>query len=219
MARILITGANRGIGLALASALSARGDEVLAACRTSSRKLEALGVRVIARVDVTDDDSVARLAREVGDEPLDALINNSGILTVESLDDFDVERIRRQFEVNSIGPLRVTRALLDRLGAGSKVAIVTSLMGSMSDNESGGYYGYRMSKAAVNAGGVSLARDLEPRGVSVVLLHPGMVATDMTGGRGISAEESASGLIARIDELELSTTGSFRHQDGRVLEW
>jgi NAD(P)-dependent dehydrogenase (short-subunit alcohol dehydrogenase family) len=219
MARILITGANRGIGLALTTALHARGDEVLAACRKSSSALDALGVCVIDGIDVGDEGSVDRLARELGDLSVDVLINNAGILTVESFDDLDTDRIRRQFEVNSLGPLRVTRALRERLGSGSKVAIITSLMGSMADNGSGGYYGYRMSKAAVNAGGVSLARDLEPRGVTVVLLHPGMVATEMTGGRGISVEESAAGLIARIDELELSATGSFRHQDGRSLEW
>lgn len=219
MARILITGANRGIGLALAAALHARGDEVLAACRVSSPALDELGARVIDGVDVTDESAMRHLSREVGDAGIDVLINNAGILTVESLESFDADRIRRQFEVNALGPLRVTHALLGALHAGSKVAIITSLMGSMSDNGSGGYYGYRMSKAAVNAAGVSLARDLEPRGIAVVLLHPGMVATEMTGGRGITAEESAAGLIARTDELDLEDSGSFHHQDGRRLDW
>jgi NAD(P)-dependent dehydrogenase (short-subunit alcohol dehydrogenase family) len=219
MARILITGANRGIGLALARTASARGDEVIAVCRTSSAELDALDVRVLAGCDVTRDASVAELASRLQGVALDVLINNAGILTVESLEDFDAERIRKQFEVNSIAPLRVTKALLGNLGAGSKVAIVTSLMGSISDNGSGGYYGYRMSKAAVNAGGVSLARDLAPRGVSVVLLHPGMVATEMTGGRGISPAESAAGLLTRIDELQHADSGSFLHQDGRRLDW
>ena len=219
MARILITGANRGIGLELARQLHARGDEVVAACRAASNALSALGVRVLEGVDVADPRSVEQLAAELDGTSLDVLINNAGLLTVESLDDFDEDRIRRQFEVNTLGPLRVTRALLDCLGDGAKVAIVTSLMGSISDNGSGGYYGYRMSKAAVNAGGVSLARDLSSRGIAVGLLHPGMVATEMTGGRGIPVEESAAGLIARIDELDLEHTGSFRHQDGRELEW
>ncbi|MCA8979689.1 MAG: SDR family oxidoreductase [Planctomycetes bacterium] len=219
MASILITGANRGIGLALAERFAARGDEVVAACRESSPRLAELGVRVVEGVDVTDQRSVDELARRLGDTRIDVLVNNAGILTVESLERFDAERIVRQFEVNSIGPLRVTRALLGALHEGSKVAIVTSLMGSMSDNGSGGYYGYRMSKAAVNAAGVSLARDLAPRGIAVVLLHPGMVATEMTGGRGITPEESAAGLIARIDDLTLDDSGSFHHQDGRRLEW
>ena len=138
---------------------------------------------------------------------------------LDALGDLDLAGIRRQFEVNTLGPLRVTRALLGSLHEGSKVAVVTSLMGSMADNGSGGYYGYRLSKAAVNAAGVSLARDFESRGIAVVLLHPGMVATEMTGGRGIPTEESAAGLIARLDELTLAATGSFRHQDGRELEW
>ena len=219
MARILITGANRGIGLALAEQFHARGDEVVAVCRKRSPRLDDPGLQVIDGIDVTDPGSVDELARRLGDAPLDVLIHNAGSLTVESLEHFDADAIRRQFEVNSIGPLRVTHALLGRLSAGSKIAIVTSLMGSMSDNGSGGYYGYRMSKAAVNAAGVSLARDLAPRGIAVVLLHPGMVATEMTGGRGIAAEESAAGLIARIDELSLEDTGSFHHQDGRRLDW
>lgn len=219
MASILITGANRGIGLALAAALHARGDLVIAACRKTSPGLDELGVRVMDAIDVTDDRSIDRLARELSGDPLDVLIHNAGILTADSLADFDADHIRRQFEVNALSPLRLTRALLPRLQSGSKIAIVTSLMGSMSDNGSGGYYGYRMSKAAVNAAGVSLARDLEPRGIAVALLHPGMVATEMTGGRGIRPAESAAGLIARIDELDLASSGCFRHEDGRRLDW
>lgn len=219
MARILITGANRGIGLELARRYHARGDEVVATCRRTSDELDALGVRVVPGVDVTDTASCARLAQEVGDAPIDVLVNNAGVLTADGLDDLDEDAVRRQFDVNALGPLRVTRALLDRLGDGAKVAIVTSLMGSMADNGSGGYYGYRMSKAAVNAAGKSMANDLAPRGVAVVLLHPGMVATRMTGGRGISVEESAAGLIARIDELDAERSGRFVHQDGRELPW
>ncbi len=219
MARILITGANRGIGLELARRYHARGDEVVATCRRTSDELDALGVRLVPGVDVTETASCARLAQEVGDAPIDVLVNNAGVLTADGLDDLDEDAVRRQFDVNALGPLRVTRALLDRLGDGAKVAIVTSLMGSMADNGSGGYYGYRMSKAAVNAAGKSMANDLAPRGVAVVLLHPGMVATRMTGGRGISVEESAAGLIARIDELDAERSGRFVHQDGRELPW
>jgi NAD(P)-dependent dehydrogenase (short-subunit alcohol dehydrogenase family) len=109
--------------------------------------------------------------------------------------------------------------MLGNLGAGSKIAIVTSLMGSMTDNTSGGSYAYRMSKAAVNAAGVSLACDLRQRRIPVVMLHPGMVATAMTGGRGVPVEESVRGLLDRIDELTLEDSGSFRHADGRVLPW
>lgn len=219
MPRILITGANRGIGLELARRFHERGDEVVATCRESSADLDALGVRVVTGVDVADTAGCERLAEEVGEAPIDVLVNNAGVLTADGLVNMDESAVLRQFDVNALGPLRVTRALLDHLRDGAKVAIVTSLMGSIADNGSGGYYGYRMSKAAVNAAGKSLANDLAPRGVAVVLLHPGMVATRMTGGRGISVEESAAGLIARIDELGPERTGRFVHQDGRELPW
>jgi len=215
----LVTGANRGIGLEMCRQLAARGDEVTAACRKSSAVLDGLGVRVEAGVDVADEASVAGLALRLEGKGVDVLVNNAGILERISLDNLDFESIRRQFEVNAIGMLRVTQALLPSLKAGSKIAILTSLMGSMGDNGSGGAYGYRMSKAAVNAAGVSLARDLEGREIAVVLLHPGMVQTDMTGGRGIPADESVRGLLARIDELTLQSSGTFRHADGRDLPW
>jgi NAD(P)-dependent dehydrogenase (short-subunit alcohol dehydrogenase family) len=174
---------------------------------------------VVDGVEVTDDAGIARLVAALAGRRVDVLVNNAGILAHESLDDLDVESIRRQFEVNAVAPLRVTRALLPNLGEGSRVAIVTSRMGSIADNGSGGYYGYRMSKAAVNMAGVSLARDLRGRGIAVLLLHPGMVATEMTGGRGIPVQESAANLIARIDSLGLEQSGTFHHADGQPLPW
>lgn len=219
MKRALITGANRGIGLELTRQLLGRGVEVLAACRSSSPELDACAAEVLGGVDVSDDDSIGKLAAAVGDRPLDLLVNNAGILTRETLDDIGFERIRRQFEVNALGPLRVTRALLGNLSRGSLVAILTSLMGSMTDNQSGSRYGYRMSKAAVNAAGVSLSHDLRDRGIGVLLLHPGMVATEMTGWGGIPVEQSARGLLAQIDAFTLERSGTFRHADGRPLPW
>jgi NAD(P)-dependent dehydrogenase (short-subunit alcohol dehydrogenase family) len=109
--------------------------------------------------------------------------------------------------------------LLPNLDRGSLVVMMTSLMGSIADNASGGYYGYRMSKAALNAAAVSMSHDLRGRGIAVAILHPGMVATEMTGGRGVPASESADGLLARIDEWSLEATGTFRHADGRSLPW
>jgi len=220
MATVVIIGANRGIGFELARQLKDRGESVVAVCRKASDELAKLGVEVIEKVDVTDERSLARLAEALGSRTIDVLINNAGVLSDESLIDLDVDRIRRQFEVNSLGPLRVTAALRGKLGSGSKVAIVTSRMGSIEDNTSGGRYGYRMSKAAVNMAGRSLAHDLKEAGVAVVLLHPGFVRTDMTGHQGlIDPPESAAGLIARIDELTLETTGSFRHSNGEILPW
>jgi NAD(P)-dependent dehydrogenase (short-subunit alcohol dehydrogenase family) len=220
MATVLITGANRGIGLALAKLSAARGDRVIAVCRNSSAPLATLGVEVHAGVELTDSDSLARLHASLGDTRLDVLINNAGILIPTSLDKLDFDAVRRQFEVNAIGPLRVVIALRGRLGPGSKIAIVTSRMGSIADNGSGGSYGYRMSKAAVNMAGVTLARDLARAEIAVALLHPGWVKTDMTLGSGnVTAEEAAHGLLARIDELTLEQSGGFWHQSGERLPW
>jgi NAD(P)-dependent dehydrogenase (short-subunit alcohol dehydrogenase family) len=220
MSTICITGANRGIGLELARQFKQRGDDVVAACRESSKELAKLDVEVIEGVDVTEDGSVGELAKALGDRTVDVLVNCAGILSDESLTDLDFDRMRRQFEVNSLGPLRVTAALRGNLGKGSKVAIITSRMGSIADNTSGGRYGYRMSKTAVNMAGRSLAQDLREAGVAVVILHPGFVRTEMTGGQGlIDPPESAAGLIARIDELSLETSGSFRHTNGEELPW
>jgi len=221
MRTAVVTGANRGIGLELCRQLAARGDTVIGACREPSRELEGLGIRVEGGVDVTDDRTVADFAARLGETRLDLLVNNAGILTREGLDELDFDRIRRQFEVNSLGPLRVTAALRGRLHRGSKVAIITSLMGSMGDNGSGGMYGYRMSKAAVNAAGVSLARDLASDGIAVAILHPGYVRTRMTGGQGsLDPVESVRGLLARIDASTLETTGQFlRGATGEVLPW
>ena len=219
MSLFVVTGAGRGIGLELCRQLRGRGETVVAACRRVEPALAALGCEVVDGVEVTDGAGIARLVAALGGRRVDVLVNNAGILARESLDDLDVESIRRQFEVNALAPLRVTKALLPSLGSGSKVAIVTSRMGSIADNTSGGYYGYRMSKAAVNMAGVSLARDLQEQGITVLLLHPGMVATGMTSGRGMPAEEAARGLLARIEEATPADSGSFRHASGKALPW
>ena len=219
MATVLITGCNRGIGLELCRQYVERGDKVLAVCRQASEALGNSGARVIAGIDVSDDAGVARLAGEVADEPIDILINNAGILRSDTLDNVDYDDMLEQYRVNTIGPLRVTRALLGNIGEGSKVAIVTSRVGSIDDNGSGNNYGYRCSKTAANMVGVNLHHDLSPQGITVLLLHPGLVATEMTGGTGISATDSAAGLIARIDEHGPDDSGTFWHAEGYALPW
>jgi len=223
MATILITGANRGIGLALARQYAARGDRVIGVCRHASDALAQTGAQVEAGVDVTDDAALAALARRLQDVRIDVLLCNAGILSNEVFGRIDAdafEHMRRQFEVNALGPLRVVQALRGRLADGGKVGIVTSRMGSMADNTSGGYYGYRASKAAVNAIGKSLAVDLAMSGVAVVLLHPGYVATDMVGGKGdVSPDEAARGIIAQLDALTPARSGSFVHANGTALPW
>ena len=219
MRKILVTGANRGIGLELCKQLSHRGDEIIAVCRNSSAELQSLNLRVIADIDVSEPRSIEQLREQLGNEKLDWLLNNAGILAVETLDSLDFETIEQQFRVNAMGPLRVTSALSGNLSDGSKVGIITSRMGSVEDNTSGSYYGYRMSKAAVNMAGVSLAHDFKKQGIAVALLHPGMVATEMTGRQGISPTESVNGLIQRMDELEISQSGGFWHANGERLPW
>lgn len=217
MAKIVITGANRGIGLELAKQRAA-GNEVIAVCREPSEALKALDVRIEAGVDVTDDAALKKLAGRL--DAVDVLINNAGILKNESLEDLDFDSIRKQLEVNALGPLRVSAALAPKMKNPSKLAIVTSRMGSIADNTSGGRYGYRMSKAAVNMAGVSLSHDLKDRGVAVAILHPGFVRTEMTGKNGnVEPAEAASQLWARIDALTPETSGTFWHANGEVLPW
>lgn len=223
MSTILITGANRGIGLALTRLYRSRGDEVIAVCRHPSAELEATGARVESGIDVADAAAVATLPQRLGDARIDVLLLNAGIFTNERLGALDgaaFEAMARQFQVNTLGPLRVTEALLGHLNDGARIGIVTSRMGSVADNGSGGHYGYRASKAAVNAVGKSLAVDLAPRGIAVALLHPGYVATDMVGGKGdVSPDESARGLAARMDELTVERSGGFWHANGTPLPW
>jgi NAD(P)-dependent dehydrogenase (short-subunit alcohol dehydrogenase family) len=221
MATVVITGANRGIGLEFCKQFLARGDLVIALCRHSSRELQALACRVEEGIDVSSDECVEILLERLNDvSQVDVLVNNAGLLTNESFKDLDYERIRSQFEINTLGPLRVTEALKEKLESGAKIAMMTSRMGSVTDNTSGSSYGYRISKAALNIASVSLAHDLKSKGVAVAILHPGFVRTEMTGMSGnMDPKESVSGLMQRIDELSLDNSGTFWHSNGEVLPW
>lgn len=219
MTTIVITGANRGIGLELVRLAKERGDDVIAVCRTTSPELEALAVEIVDDIDVATADGAGHLATAIGERRIDVLINNAGILRSDSLDELDFDTLLEQYRVNALGPLRVTSALLDNLHEGAKVGIVTSRVGSIGDNSSGGNYGYRMSKAAANMAGVNLHHDLVSRGIAVALLHPGLVGTDMTGGRGIEPKKAAEGLLARLDALDTKSSGTFWHAEGRELPW
>jgi NAD(P)-dependent dehydrogenase (short-subunit alcohol dehydrogenase family) len=217
----LVTGANRGIGLEYCRQLQERGERVIAVCRTSSPELEALGVRIEAGVDMTNDAAMASLVERLDGIHLDGLILNAGILESTGLEDLKAESLRRQFEVNALGPLRLTHALLPQLRNGSKLILMSSRMGSIDDNSSGGSYGYRMSKVALNMAGKSLAIDLQSRGIAVAILHPGLVRTRMVNfnPQGISPAEAVRGLLARIDVLTLENSGSFWHANGEILPW
>jgi NAD(P)-dependent dehydrogenase (short-subunit alcohol dehydrogenase family) len=220
MATVVITGANRGIGLEFVKQYLARGNKVYGLCRNSSDELSQSGATVIDKVDVGNPETVREALLRLKEVKIDLLINNAGVLGRESISDWDPITIEHQFRVNAMGPLLVTQCLLPQLNKGSKVALITSRMGSMADNGSGGYYGYRMSKAALNMAGVSLAHDLKPQGIAVAILHPGYVQPEMVNyGGDISAEDSAQGLMQRIDELTLETSGSFWHSNGELLPW
>jgi NAD(P)-dependent dehydrogenase (short-subunit alcohol dehydrogenase family) len=219
LATVLLTGCNRGIGLQICKQLTARGDDVIAVCRSVSDELQSSGARVIAGIDVADGACMPALQEAVGKQRIDVLINNAGILRRDALGELDYEEMTQQFRVNTLGPLRVTEALLNNLAEGSKVIIVSSRVGSIEDNASGGNYGYRASKTAVNQIGTNLKHDLLPRGIAVGLLHPGLVATEMSGGQGIAPADSARGLIQRIDGLNLENSGSFWHAEGYELPW
>ena len=221
MATFLVTGSNRGIGLEFCRQLQDRGDQVIAVCREPSDELKALAVRIEAGLDQTSHDAPEQLVRRLKGEVLDGVILNAGILQSIALDELDADAIRRQFEVNALAPLLLAQALADLMPSGSKLSLMSSRMASMDDNTSGGSYGYRMSKAALNSAAKSLAFDLKSRGISVAILHPGLVRTRMIrfNPNGIAPETAVQGLLQRIDALSLETSGTFWHANGEILPW
>lgn len=220
MKHVVITGANRGIGLELSRHYANNGWEVTGVCRESSTDLDQLATTVISGIDVTDPACVANLAAQLKGQTIDLLINNAGLLQDNVLGSINYDSLRLMMEINAYAPLRVCEALLGNLPSGSKIANITSRMGSMGDNDSGGRYGYRASKAALNAYSKSLAVDLQERGIAVAILHPGYVKTRMVNFGGlITPEEAAAGLAQRIEELTLENSGSFWHSNGEELPW
>jgi len=217
----LILGANRGIGLELARQLKNRGEDVIATCRSTSPELNSLSVRVETNIDITSGESVIKLRENLNDTRVDVLIQNAGIAEFNSLSDLDPQSILHQFEVNALSPLCCVQTLLSQLSPSSKIALISSRMGSIEDNSSGGSYGYRMSKVALCMAGKSLSVDLKPRGIAVAILHPGLVSTRMTRftSNGIQPKESVKGMIQRIDDLTLEKTGTFWHSNGEILPW
>jgi NAD(P)-dependent dehydrogenase (short-subunit alcohol dehydrogenase family) len=220
MATVVITGANRGMGLEFVKQYLAKGDKVIALCRNTSDELSQTSAKVIDKVDVGSPECLEKILPVLSDLKIDLLINNAGVLANETLEHMSVTTLEYQFRVNAIGPLMVTQMLRKQLVKGAKVALITSRMGSVTDNTSGGRYGYRMSKAALNIAGVSLAHDLKEQEVAVALLHPGYVQTEMVNNSGdISAAVAVERLIRRIEELNLENTGTFWHSNGEVLPW
>jgi NAD(P)-dependent dehydrogenase (short-subunit alcohol dehydrogenase family) len=226
MASYLIIGADRGIGFSISNMLALRGGDVTAVCMKAGNAYAATGIRVIPDIDVTSGDAVAAMAKALREAKarVDVVIHVAGVLGLDELGKIDYDDMRRQFEINTLGPLRAVEAVLPFLSEGSKVGVITSRVGSLSDNGSGQMYAYRVSKAGANMVVLNLHHDLSKKGVAVAALHPGMVATDLTKGYPgnhsyITPEEAAAGLIARMDELTLETSGGFWHANGSKLDW
>ncbi len=220
----LVTGCDKGIGRAIALNVHERGDTVIAACLGDSEELRERGLQVESNIDVTDSACLKALATRLGKAAtkIDVVLNNAGVLGVDKLGEIDYGDMHREFDINALGPLRVTEALLKCLNDGAKVGIITSRVGSLNDNGSGGLYAYRVSKCAANMVGVNLFHDLKKRGQTVVMLHPGMVATDLSKGFEadfIEPEEAAAGLIRQVDEAKLGEQPEFHHANGELLPW
>ncbi len=220
----LVTGANRGIGLAFARKLSERGDRVVATARHpgKARDLIRLGVRV-EPLDVSDDASIAALSRRLSGEPLDVLINNAAVgETGPGIARLRIADLERSFRVNAIGPVALVQALLPNLRAGQRRLVVnlSSGLGSISGNSDGGWSAYRASKAALNQLTRTLAAELRNEGFTFVVLSPGWVRTDMGGsGASLSPEESVAAMLRVIDRLDPSDTGRFLDHQGKELDW
>lgn len=231
----LVTGASSGIGLEMCKQLAARGELVYGTCRKPNDKMKEVGMKgIIEGIDVTADDVGAKLVAALKDVKIDVLVNNAGGFTAkenksggmeafgqQSLASVKMDEMRYNFEVNSLGPLKVSQALIDQISApGGKIAIVSSLVGSIAD-AGGGMYAYRASKTAVNMIGKAMSCDLKDKGVSVGLIHPGLIATSFAGDDNNipepmkkmqrSVEEGSKGVIEAIDGMTIENTGSFWH--------
>ncbi|MBZ9603038.1 SDR family oxidoreductase [Phyllobacterium chamaecytisi] len=242
MTTVLITGANRGLGLALARQYAANGAEVIACCRDPERAEELKNLVVSAanqvrtvQLEVSDEGSIASLKRALGDQPIDIVINNAGINGTpqdQTPERIDPESWLTTLRVNALAPMLIAQALRGNLlrGREKKLVAITSDFGSVSidwpiTTNARERYAYRASKAALNSGMRALSRDWAEDGILVGLLNPGFVRTDMTGPRGaasaasISAEDSARGLISRIGDLTPATSGSFQDYQGKTIPW
>jgi NAD(P)-dependent dehydrogenase (short-subunit alcohol dehydrogenase family) len=218
---ILITGAGRGIGYQITKQLSAKGHSIFAVVRTVTDELKALkNVNIIEGLDLENLKTIDSILENAHIPQLDWAIMNAGVLLETPLKNLEIELVQRQLQVNSVAPLYFVHKLLPRLKEGTKIGLVSSQMGSIGDNSTGGFYGYRMSKAALNMAGCSLAHDLKNRGIIVAILHPGYVKTRMTDFMGnMDAELSAIRLISVMEKATLITSGTFWSYQGNVLPW
>jgi NAD(P)-dependent dehydrogenase (short-subunit alcohol dehydrogenase family) len=231
--RILVTGAGRGLGLAFVRRWLEAGHLVFALARNTEKSQGLAKLQedfaaslLLSDCDVSDDASVQTAADNVGGEwnSLDILVNNAGVYGPkgDSIETVDLDEIRRVFEINSLGPLRVSRAFLHlvRNGRQPRIVHVTSLMGSIDDNTSGGSYPYRMSKTGLNMASRNLAHDLASDGIISAVIHPGWVRTEMGGeGAPLEIEDSVGAMIETIESLDMERSGGFFDRNGERLPW
>ena len=228
---LLVTGSNRGLGLEFVRQYAADGWKVYAACRAPGEAVELMGLagdsggRIeVVGLDVTDLASVRDAASRLGGVPLDLLINNAGVGSPrqQKLGSLDYAAWQRVLDTNTLGPMRVTEAFLANVEKGQqkKIVTITSGMGSIEDNGSGGSYAYRSSKAAVNMVVKSLSIDLAARGITCIVMNPGWVRTDMGGPGGqLSPEQSISAMRKVIAGLKPADSGKFFNHNGRQYPW
>ena len=225
MKNILITGANRGIGLKFAEILSANNN-IYATARdiTNADDLEKLDNTELLELDLLDKDSIKSFCSELKDIPLDMIINNAGIFQDEQMEEtiLDPELWLDEIMINAIGPVVLSQKLKENIMSGNdkKIIFISSQMGSIDDNYSGGYYFYRTSKSALNSAAKSLSIDWKADGIAVLMLHPGWVRTDMGGSNAkLDIDTSVSKMLDVINSLDMGKTGTFLNYEGKKLEW
>ena len=224
---VLITGANRGLGLALAAHYLSADWRVFAACRKSTDPLDQLATHAnltVHRVDVTDENSINELSKNLDGTPIDVLINNAGISgrTRVALSEVGANDFMACLKTNAFGPLLMSRAFVSHVARSDRriIANISSRLGSIEKNDWGSWYVYGTSKTVLNRISVQLARTLEPKGITVTALHPGWVSTDMGGAEGpVTPQQSALGLAQVIDSLSLESTGHFYDYTGAQWPW
>lgn len=227
MPTVLVTGANRGIGLHLARQYAADGWKVFATCRNpaAATDLNAIDGDVhTLGLEVADDAAVASLSRELRNEAIDVLFNNAGIAGREAgtFGSIDSDVWMQTLRTNTVAPIKLAEAFAEQVAASAqkKMAFVTSRLGSIELNAAGGRYGYNSSKAALNMAAKSLSVDLADRGISIILLHPGHVRTDMGGPSApVTPEQSAAGMRAVVAGFDVKDSGAFRNFDGAPIPW
>ena len=230
MARILITGANRGLGLEFVERYLESGDDVMASYRNEDSSFDLIKMSnersnlKLLQLDVSSNKSLNSFAENLGDSPIDIFINNAGVYGPRnsSFGNVDEENWIPAIKINAIAPILLTQLIIKNIksGADKKLIYITSKMGSIDDNKGGGAYVYRSSKTALNAVVKSLSVDLENEGMTVALIHPGWVKTDMGGPNAlIDKDTSVRGMIEVISNLDISSTGNFYNYDGSIIPW